>query len=192
MQMPVKVRPPYRKFSREELLQEAYALGAAYEINSYACSQCTVKAIHELVDIPDDLVKAATMNCAGTAFQALGTCGGLVGGIMVLDYFFGRPVEHMSRTEVIQDPNVADLFKAQAIAKKLVKKYFDTYGTINCCNIMVQTFGRVFWLEDMDDFAKLEAAGGHSDPNKAPRIVGTAARWVMEVLLDEGAVQVGE
>jgi hypothetical protein len=44
----------------------------------------------------------------------------------------------------------------------------------------------------MDEFNKLEEAGGHSDPNKAPRIVGNAARWVMEMLLDKGAVKCGD
>jgi hypothetical protein len=190
--MAIKAREPYRGLSREELLQKAYDLGAAYEINSYSCSQCTVKAIHEIIDIPDALVKAATSNAAGTAWQLVGTCGGLVGGIMVLDYFFGRPPEHMSSTEVIQDPNIAGLFSSQPIARQLFNKYIEEYGTITCANIQQQIFGRLYYLEDMDEFNKLEEAGGHSDPNKAPRIVGNAARWVMEMLLDKGAVECGE
>ena len=190
--MAVKLREPYQGLSREELLNRVYEFGAAYEINSYSCSQCTVKAIHDVLDIPDALVKAATSNAAGTAWQLVGTCGGLVGGIMILDYFFGRPPEHMSRTEVIQDPNVADLFASQPIARSLFNKYIEKYGTINCANIQFQTFGRLYYLEDMDEFGKMEAAGGHSDPQKAPRIVGTAARWVMETLLDKGAVELGK
>ena len=190
--MAVKVREPYRGLSREELLKKAYDLGANYEIHSYSRSQSTVKAIYDLVDIPDVLVKAATSNAAGTAWQLVGTCGGLVGGIMILDYFFGRPAEHMSATEVIQTPNVDDLFASQPIAKALSNKYIEEYGTTMCAHIQLQMFGRLFYLEDMDEFGKMEKAGGHADPTKAPRIVGNAARWMMEMLLDKGAVELGK
>jgi C_GCAxxG_C_C family probable redox protein len=190
--MAVKVREPYQGLSREELLNKVYDLGANYEIHSYSCSQCTVAALHEILGFPDALVKAATMACGGTAFQLTGTCGGLTGGIMVLDYYFGRPVEHMSYTETIQSPNIADLFVAQPIARSLFNKYMERYGTITCANIQQQLFGRLYYFEDMDEFGKFEKAGAHTDPTKAPDIVGTAARWTLEILLDKGAVEVGK
>lgn len=190
--MAVSVTEPYRDLSREALLDKAHALGAAYEQNSYSCSQCTVAALHRILGFPDVLVKAACSNAAGTAWQLVGTCGGLVGGIMVLDYYFGRPFEHMSDQQVVMDPNVKDLFSSQPIARKLFDKYIDAYGTITCANIQQQTFGRLFYLEDMQEFQKLEDAGGHSDLEKAPRIVGNAARWTLEVLLDQGAVTIGD
>ena len=189
--MAAQVTEPYRGLSKEAVLDKAYELGAAYEKNSYSCSQCTVAALHRVLGFPDILVKAACSNAAGTAWQLMGTCGGLVGGIMVLDYYFGRPFEHMSDQEVIMDPNVNDLFVAQPIARTLLNKYVENYGTFTCANIQQQTFGRVFYLEDPQDFEKLEAAGGHSDLQKAPRIVGNAARWALEVLLDKGAVEIG-
>jgi hypothetical protein len=106
----------------------------------------------------------------------MGTCEGLVGGIMVLDCYFGRPFEHMSDQEVIMDPNVSDLFVAQPIARLLLSKYVENYGTFTCGNIQQQNFGPVFYLEDPQEFQKLEDAGGHSDSQKAPRIVGNAAK----------------
>jgi hypothetical protein len=37
---------------------------------------------------------------------------------------------------------------------------------------------------------KFNNAGGHSDPEKSCcMVVGTAARWVMEILLDKGVVE---
>jgi hypothetical protein len=36
---------------------------------------------------------------------------------------------------------------------------------------------------------KFQEAGGISDPDKCCRVVGNAARWVMEILLDKGAVE---
>jgi len=189
--MGAKVNEPYRGLARDELLNKAYDLGAAYEKNSFSCSQSTVAALHRILGFPDVLVKAACSNAAGTAWQLMGTCGGLVGGIMVLDYYFGRPFEHMSDQEVIMDPNVNDLFSSQPVARLLVNKYVGTYGTFTCGNIQQQTFGRVFYLEDPQEFQKLEDAGGHSDPQKAPRIVGNAAKWTLEILLDKGAVEAG-
>ena len=189
--MAAQVTEPYRGLSREELLNKVYDLGVAYETNSYSCSQCTVAALYQVLGFPDVLVKAACSNAAGTAWQLVGTCGGLVGGIMILDYYFGRPIEHMSTDEVIMDPNINDLFASQPIARLLFNKYIENYGTITCANIQQQIFGRVFYLEDMEEFQKLEDAGGHSDPQKAPRIVGNAARWALEVLLDKEAVKIG-
>ncbi len=185
--MPASVRKEYREFSREALLQRVYDLGVAYEMNSFSCSQCTVAALYRILDFPDALVKASCSNAGGTAMQLVGTCGALVGGIMVLDYFFGRPFEHMSDKELIQDPNINDLFVAQPLARSLVNKYINEYGTITCANIQLQLYGRFFYLEDVDEFKKLEQAGAHSNPGKCPHIVGNAARWAMELLLDNKA-----
>jgi hypothetical protein len=187
-QMAVKVKEEYRRLSREELLKKAYDLGAAYEINSFSCSQSTVAALYRILGFPDALVKAASSNAGGTAMQLVGTCGGLVGGIMVLDYFFGRPFEHMSDKELIQDPNINDLFVAQPVARSLVTKYIKEYGTITCINIQLQLYNRFFYLEDPDEFKKLDEAGAHSNPEKCPRIVGNAARWTLEILLNNRAV----
>ena len=145
--MAVRVREEYRRLSREELLQRVYDLGATYEINSFSCSQSTVAALYRVLDFPDALVKASCSNAGGTAMQLVGTCGGLVGGIMVLDYFFGRPFEHMSDKEMIQDPNINDLFVAQPVARSLVTKYIKEYGTITCVNIQLQLYGRFFTLK---------------------------------------------
>jgi hypothetical protein len=191
-QMANQVREEYRMLSPEDLLQKVYDLGVAYERNSFSCSQSTVAALYRVLDFPDVLVKASCSNAGGTALQIIGTCGGLVGGIMVLDYFFGRPFEYMSDTEFIQDPNINALFAAQPMARALCDKYVDEYGTITCANIQRQIFGRFFSLEDEDEFRKLDEAGGHSNPEKCPRIVGNAAKWTMEILIERGGVKLGK
>jgi hypothetical protein len=188
--MDIVIRDAYKSLSRTDLMKKVYDFGVGYEKNSYSCSQSTVAALYNVLDFPSFLVKAACSNAAGTAWQLVGTCGGLVGGIMVLDYYFGRPFEHMSHEEIIEDPNVNDLFYSQPIARALFDKYIGEYGTITCANIQHQLYGRVFYLEDMQEFQKLEEAGGHSDPNKAPRIVGNAAMWTLGVILDKGGVEI--
>ncbi len=188
--MAAEIAEPYRGLSREQLLDQAYQLGAAYEQHSFSCSQSCVAALHRILGFPDILVKVATSNAGGAAWQLVGACGGLVGGIMVLDYYFGRPFEHMSDKELIIDPNISDLFSSQPIASLLFDKYIKTYGSVTCANIQHQLYGRIFYLPDPQEFQKLEAAGGHSNIEKCPRIVGNAARFTLEILLDKEAVEI--
>jgi predicted alternative tryptophan synthase beta-subunit len=96
-----KVTEKYRGLSRQELLDKAYELGFNYEKYSQSCSQSTLAVLYELLDIDDVVVKVATSSNAGQDGQAVGTCGALLGGTMILDYFFGRPVEKLSYQECI-------------------------------------------------------------------------------------------
>ena len=184
----MKVKEKYQGLTRPQLLEKVYQLGVGYESNSYGCSQCAVAALHEVIGFDDVIVKVTTSLCGGTASQAMGTCGALAGGIIVLDSFFGRPAERLSSEVMIED-NLKAIESAQEAPKELVQKYIGKYGTITCPGIMIQKFGRPFYLNDPDDFRKLEEAGGHTDPQKCVDVVGRAASWVMEILLDKGAVE---
>lgn len=184
----MRVKEKYQGLTRAELLNRVYELGTKFELNSFGCSQCTVAALHEVLGFEDVVLKVSTSLCGGTASQVTGTCGALAGGIIVLDYFFGRPAERMSCEKVIQE-NIMALEKAQEAPKELVKRYLNKYGTINCAGIMIRKFGRPFYLNDPDEFRKFEQAGAHSDPQKCVAVVGQAARWVMEILLDKGVVE---
>ena len=184
-----RLREKYHGLSRQELIDAAYELGASFEKYSGSCSQSTVAAIHEVLEIDDVLVKVATSLCGGSAEQFLGTCGTLSGGIMVLDYFFGRPVEKLS----YQDENEADeeaLYVAFEPAQRLADRFWQEYGTIHCAGIQRQLFGRFYCLTDPGEFEKFKAAGSHSDSSKTTRVVGNAAKWVMEILLEEEVVEV--
>jgi hypothetical protein len=184
----MKVRKKYQGLSRRTLLDKAYELGVNYEKCSMSCSQCTVAALHDILGFDACLVKAANSSCAGQAAQVAGTCGGLIGGTLVLDYYFGRPIEKISDKEFIQE-NVDVLLNAMGIAKLLFDKYVEEYGTIICPHIQSQLFGRHFYLWDTEELEKFEEAGGHSDPEKCVNIVGNAARWTLEILIDQSAVE---
>jgi hypothetical protein len=183
-----KVREQYRGLSRQELLDKAYELGFNYEKNSESCSQSTIAALHELLDIDDVVVRVATSSAGGHIGEVVGTCGGLVGGTIALDYFFGRPARNMSYQERIQD-NLDALMSALEAPRLLYNKYIKEYGTIICPHIQVQLFGRHYYFLDPGEKEKFETAGGHSAPDKCSHIVGNAARWVMEILLDKGAIE---
>ena len=183
-----KIRERYRDLSRQELLDKAYELGFNFEKNSQSCSQCTVAALHELLDIDDVVVRVATSSAGGQAGTVTGTCGGLIGGTIALDYYFGRSVENISCQERIKD-NLKLLRDARVPARLLYDKYIKEYGTIICPHIQVQLFGRHYYFLDPDDWKKFEEAGAHSTSDKCCHVVGNATRWTMEILLGKDAVE---
>jgi hypothetical protein len=185
----LKVREEYRRLSRKELLDKVYELGAGYEKYSGSCSQCTVATLHNVLGFEDALVRAATSSCGGHARQSTGTCGGVVGATMVLDYYCGRPFEKMSAKEKIP-ANSQALGDAIGVVNLLCNRYLQEYGSILCPGIQKKMFGKSFHLGNPDEFKAFESAGGHSDPDKCLRVVGNSARWAMEILLDKGIVEI--
>lgn len=184
-----KIREEYLGLSREELLDKAYELGFNFEKYSFSCSQSVVAALHRLLEIDDVVVKVSMPLSGGTAEQFMGTCGSLSGGLVVLAYFFGRPVDKMSATE--RNIGVSKpLFASLRITKLLVDKYVEQYGTILCPHIQRKLFGRTWWLRDTAELQKFEALGGHSAPDKCAHVAGTGARWTLEVLFDKGVLDI--
>jgi len=183
-----KLREQYRGLSQQDLLDKAYAQGAAYESISGSCSQSTAAALHEFLEIDDAVVRAANSSCGGQAITVMGTCGGVVGGTMVLDSFLGRPVEAMSN-DSSRKPDREMLRDAIRTARLLCDRFVQEYGSILCPAIQAKLFGRTYYLPDPDEFQKFLKAGGHSDPAKCMHIVGNASKWTMEILLDKGVVE---
>jgi hypothetical protein len=183
-----KLRDKYLGLSRQELLEKAYAQGAAYESISGSCSQCTAAALHELLEFDDAVVRAANSSCGGQAISVMGTCGGVIGGTMVLDTFLGRPVEAMS-SDPSKKADTERLRSAIKTARLLCDRFVQEYGSILCPAIQMKLYGRTYYLSDPDEFQKFLKAGGHSDPTKCMHIVGNASKWTMEILLDKGVVE---
>jgi len=181
-----KLRKGYRDLSREELLNRVHGLGVNYEKHSGSCSQSLVAAIHELVEMDDVVVRVASSSAGGQLGQVMGTCGALIGGTMVLDYFFGRPASMMSHEEGVSG-NVELHVDAIQAATPLFYKYIEEYGTILCPQIQMKLFGRHYYFLDEDEMEKFERAGGHED--KCTNVVGKAARWTLEILIDKGAIE---
>jgi len=177
----------YRNFSREKLLEEVYDLGVRFEKFSGSCSQCAVAALHEILGFEDVVVRVATSSCGGHARFSSGTCGAVIGGTMVLDYYFGRPAEMLSATKSIPQGKDA-LSAAVETAQLLCEKFIRQYGSIRCPQVQECLFGRSFNLLDPDDWQAFEEAGAHSDPTKCMSVVGNAAKWTLEILIEQGAV----
>ncbi|MFC1937125.1 C-GCAxxG-C-C family protein [Chloroflexota bacterium] len=181
----MKVREEYQNMSRQELLDRVYELGNNYQTYSGSCSQSVVAALSDVIGFDDVLVKVATSSYAGQARQCLGTCGALVGGTMVLDYFTGRPKENMSAEERIQF-NADMLTAATEVALQLYDRFFQEHKSTICTDMHRLFFGRTYWFPDPDDAQKFREAG---NSEKCADVVGKAARWVLEILLDEGEIE---
>ncbi len=182
-----RVKEKYRHLDKEGLLKLAYDIGAAFERNSHSCSQSVVCAIHEIVGLDDTIVRCATSSCGGSAAEGLGECGAYAGGLLVMDYFFGREAKNTSFTTKIEE-NIEKLADAQKVASKYYFKFMKEYGTLFCAHIQVQRYGRFYYLQDEDEARKFAEAGAHTDDKHCLDIVGRGAQMIMEVLIDEGAV----
>lgn len=189
----MKLKEEYRGLSRQELLDRTYEKAFNYEMYSHSCSQCTVAALHDILGFEDVIVKVANSSSGCQASHFMGTCGGVAGGTMVLDYFFGRPAETLSDSEFSEEREEA-LMNATQTVKLLYFKYIDEYGTTLCPSLQVKLYGRVFYFADEDDRRKFGEAGGHDDTRKTGKpscchLVGNAAKWTMEILLDKGVIE---
>lgn len=173
----------YRGLSRQQLLEKAYDLGVCFEKYSGGCSQCTAAALREILGFEDAVVRVATSSCGGQAGLSTGTCGGVIGGTIVLDYYLGRPADMVSATQEIPE-DMADFSRAMETARSLCEKFIRQYGSILCPQIQTKIYGRSFNLQDPADWEAFEDAGAHSDPTKCMSVVGNAARWTLETLIE--------
>jgi len=165
------------KRNKEETLKKAYDLGFEYEKVYRGCSQCVLAAVQDLFEVKnDDVFRAASGLAGGIGLCGDGCCGAYTGGVMVLGQLYGRVRENFL------DPNRTRK-RTFDLAKKLHDKFIAEYGTVICRDIQQKIFGRPFYIRDADDFKKFEEAGAHED--KCPSVVGNAAGWVAEILMEE-------
>ena len=181
------VSEKYKTLSAPQLLDKAFELGVAYEKNSGSCSQCTAAALREILGFEALIVQVATSSCGGQAGLSTGACGGIIGGTIVLDYYLGRSAENVSATEMIPKGR-EELGRAMEAARCLGERFIGQYGSILCPQVQKSIFGRSFNLQDAADWKAFEDAGGHSDPSKCMSVVGNAARWTLEILIQKGVI----
>ena len=162
--------------------EKAYQLGKKYEQIYTGCSQCVIAALQDTFDIRNDAIfKAATGLAAGGGASIDGSCGAYSGGIMVLSYLMGREREDFADSDGI-------LLRNFELIRKLHDEFIQEYGSVICCNIQTKIFGRPYYIADMDEFERFEKAGGH-DALHCPEVVGKAARWAAELIIEENLLQ---
>lgn len=167
---------------KEGLGNRAYDLGFEYEKKYHGCAQCVVAAVQDTLNIRnDDIFKAMTGCGGGGGGYCNGSCGALVGGIVMLSWLAGR-----SRDEF---QNV-DVSRAYELTREPHNKFIGEYGAVICRDINMNAFGRPFYTADLDEYRKFQAAGSYVD--KCTAVVGNASRWVVEIIIEEGLAPVPE
>lgn len=162
--------------------EKAYELGKEYERNYMGCSQCAVAALQDALGIRnDDIFRAATGLAAGSGMAIDGSCGAYAGAILILGFLLGRERDNFDDPEGIR-------YKTHKLVRKFRDKYIQEYGSVVCRNIQTKVLGRPYYLADLDEFKKFEDAGGHDDSG-CPEVVGKAARWMAELILEENLLR---
>lgn len=165
------------KRGKEELLKQAYERGFRYERNYAGCAQSLLLAIQETFEMEDPAVfRSASGLAGGMGLTIKGPCGGLTGGVMALSQKYGRERSKIEDTERVR-------FKSYELARKLCQRFIDEYGSCICQDIQRKVLGRAYNLSDPREYKKFEKAGGHAE--KCPSVVGKAASWVAEIILEQ-------
>ena len=94
----------------------------------------------------------------------------------------------MRRGRIIRNTFLSGLpekirWKTYELVKNLYDRFVEEYGSANCSDIQKKLFGRNFNFWNPGDFEEFDKAGGHTD--KCPSVVGNAARWTVELLMEQ-------
>jgi C_GCAxxG_C_C family probable redox protein len=159
---------------REKILKQVYQRGYELEQRYYGCAQCVVASIQDYFPVNETLVKAATSFSGGLASTIEGPCGALTCGVMILGYFFGRSRDELS--------NIALLRRPGPLVRVYWDKFVDNYGGDSCRQVQMHLFGKAYHFLDNEEYREYEELGGHRE--KCPAVVGQAAVWLAEILLE--------
>ena len=163
------------------LAEKAYSLGVEYERQYSGCAQCVIAALQDVLELRgegcDAVFKAATALDGGVGCEGDGHCGAYSGSVMMFGYIIGRERDNFADPEGIRR-------ETSALAQALHARFLERYGTVICHGIHRKIMGRPFYLRDPDEKEKFREAGAHV--NKCTTVVGLAAQWAIELLVEAG------
>jgi C_GCAxxG_C_C family probable redox protein len=163
----------------EILTEKATKLAWKYEQIYGGCAQVVLASVKETLGHVEDGVFQSATGLAGGIGRSGHACGALVGGVMALSCFWGRPYD-----------DFADPGKRRALcldmSKKLVEKFQSEYGSAECHGVHRKILGRAYDLSDPQEFERFVRDGGHDD--KCPSVCANAVNWVFEILNNENLI----
>lgn len=166
---------------REDLLDKVENIAHNYELKYHGCAQCILGAFRDVLGenlINDDVFRAGSGLCGGVC-QSGHVCGAVTGGMMVISLFKGRDYDNFA------DEN--KMHNNFEIGDKLIKKFELEYGSIDCRDIQKEISGRSYNFWSKEDLKAFEENEMHT--KGCPTVVGKAAQWIMEILLDSELIQ---
>lgn len=147
-----------------------------YEGHFYGCSQSTLLALIDALNLPRDSVfKAATALAGG--IRLLGYMWGVHWGVMAISLKFGRDYDDF----LTNDPE-SKRFKAYELARKFHDRFVEEFGSCICKDIQKRRYERLFNLADPKEFEEFERVRGRG-PTRGPEVVGKSARIAAEIIL---------
>jgi C_GCAxxG_C_C family probable redox protein len=159
---------------KEKKMEKAYELGFKYERDYGSCPQCTFAAVSEILGNENkEIFKAIDGLAGGLGRTTNGTCGALTGGVAAISQRYGRE----------DFPNLGQREKCMTLAKELHDRFIEEYGSVICKDVQTKIMGRSYDFWNPKEREEFDKAGGHSD--KCPDVVGKAAKWTVEILMDE-------
>jgi len=99
---------------------------------------------------------------------------------MILSLLLGRQRDDFADSARVVPRNFA-------LVRKLRNRFIQEYGSVVCRNVQTKVFGRPYYLADTDEFQKFEKAGAHDV--HCPEVVGKAARWAAELIIEAELIQ---
>ena len=99
-----------------------------------------------------------------------------MGAILVLSSLLGRERNNFADPEGIRH-------KTHQLARKFRERFIQEYGSVVCRDIQNKILGRYYYLPDPQEYEKFHNAGAHDV--HCPEVVGKAAKWMTEILLEE-------
>jgi len=140
-----------------------------------------VAALQDAFDLRNDVIFQAATALAGGGGRAIdGSCGAYTGAILFFGSIVGR-----ERNDFKDEAKVR--LQTHDLAKKLHDKFIQEYGSVVCQNIQTKTMGRCYYFIDPDEYKKFLDAGAHDI--HCPDVVGKAAKWAAEILLEAKLVK---
>jgi len=165
--------------SKEAMKGEARERAFKYESTYHGCSQCTMRALQEVLGLEDELVfKAASCLHGGMPVERK-VCGALNAGVMVLGMKYGR---------ASLDEGMAGTLKGMLQVQKLVRRFEQKFGTTACLEI---TEGQTVAMDEEGLKYFIEHPEVMEEMSKelikrCSQVVGKTAEIVVEIINEEG------
>lgn len=161
-------------------VKEAYTKAFKAEVDFHGCSQCVLLGLGSTFnEVPPQVFKSATSLSGGIAQCGDGACGAYSGAIMYMDLFMGRSLEQLGGDKT-------DQYHSFSMAQRLHDKFVETYGGVRGMDVHKALFKTWYLLRDPIQKQAFSTAGAHE--LGCPSVVGNAARWAAEILLEEKLV----
>ena len=160
----------------DAVLRKAYDLGYRYDKKYGNCAQGVTAAIQEVLDMRNnDIFKAACGLAGGLGLSCNSACGALSGGTLMISSIFGREQEELEAVDTTQ--------KSFILAKNLHDRFVDEYGSGICKDVQKKIFDRIIDFWDPKDVEEISKNNYYA--KKCHDVVGKAASWAVEIILDE-------